>query len=73
MQKTHTLTTDNLNWACQYYTKKKDNYTIEIKPSDELIELAKQTTESMSVLLNQVPEETQSCEFLHTQCDNDPQ
>lgn len=73
MRHTHTLTTDNLNWACQYYTKKKNNYTIEIKPSDELIELAKQTTESMNVLLNQVPEETQNYEFPHIRCDNDPQ
>ena len=73
MQKTHTLTTDNLNWACQYYTKKKDNYTIEIKPSDELIELAKQTTQEVNVLLNQVHEDSESCESPHTQCDNDPQ
>ncbi len=73
MKNTNTLTLDNLNWACNYYRKKKEHYTIEYKPTQELVDLATRTTESMRVLLNQVPEETQSCEFPHTQCDNDQQ
>lgn len=73
MRNTHTLTTDNLNWACQYYMTKEKDYSIEFKPSDKLIELAKQTTQEVSVLLNQVHEDSESCEFPHTQYDNDQQ